>query len=217
MKNIMAVLFLLCSLSLSAQQPLPVKTFIAPGKSKPVIVYISGDGGWNDFSATLTSSLNKNGYTVHGINARAYFWKKKTPQEAAADITSFLSQQPATQHILFIGYSFGADVLPFIISNMPAAVQAKAIGLVLIAPAASTDFEIHLTEMLGFNKEHAYKVVEGINALSIPKTLAIIDAADTEFQPDLVHQPGLKLIKLTGGHHFDNNAALLTSIITENF
>ncbi len=151
------------------------------------------------------------------INARSYFWKKKTPQEAAADIANFLSRQPLPQHLLFIGYSFGADVLPFIISNLPAAVKAKVTELVIIAPAASTDFEVHLTEMLGLNKVHAYKVADGLNALSSPKTLAIIDADDTEFQFNLIHLPGFRLIKLTGGHHFDNNATLLSSIITENF
>jgi type IV secretory pathway VirJ component len=216
MKILLHIFFLFLLAHGQAQEKLPLLSLPASASDKPLIMYISGDGGLNDFTTTLTGALNKKGYPVQVINARAYFWKKKTPQEAAADISIFLATHSAT-HLLCIGYSFGADVWPFIISNMPPAIKAKIIGLVLIAPAASTDFEIHLTEMMGFNKEHPFKVVDGLNALSIPKTLAIIDATDTEFEVSKIHQPGFKLIKLTGGHHFDNNAPLLSSIISENF
>lgn len=203
MKWVMTMLILLMLSGVQAQE-------------KPAILYISGDGGMNDFSNSLTGSLSKYGYAVQVINARNYFWKKKTPEQAAADIGLMLNKLPASQPIALIGFSFGADVLPFIIPKLPAGLQSRLRTLVLIAPSASTDFEIHLSEMLGLHPDHPYQLVNGLNGLSIPKTLAILDAADTEFKPALIHLAGFSVIRLSGGHHFDGNADQLSAIIREN-
>jgi len=37
---------------------------------KPVLFYISGDGGWNKFSNAFIQNLNGKGYEVVGLNAR---------------------------------------------------------------------------------------------------------------------------------------------------
>ena len=76
--------------------------------------YISGDGGFNKFSTSLMQNLNRQGYAVIGLNAKEYFWKKRTPKEAAGSIESVINESALKQkNIVLIGYSFGADVAPF--------------------------------------------------------------------------------------------------------
>ncbi|MET0243402.1 MAG: AcvB/VirJ family lysyl-phosphatidylglycerol hydrolase [Flavitalea sp.] len=53
------------------------------------------------------------------MNAKSYFWVKKTPQQPAASLEKYLQQQLAdrkNQEWIFAGYSFGADVMPFVIN-----------------------------------------------------------------------------------------------------
>ncbi|MEO6932225.1 MAG: AcvB/VirJ family lysyl-phosphatidylglycerol hydrolase, partial [Chitinophagaceae bacterium] len=96
-------------------------------KSKPLIIYISGDGGWNSFSQGFTKQLASSGYPVVSLNANKYFWKKKTPAQAAADVTLLMNEycrlwDRATVSI--IGYSFGADVTPFVYNRLAPGVAA---------------------------------------------------------------------------------------------
>ena len=98
------------------------KEWTASAHDKPLIFYISGDGGFNKFSTNLCESLNKKGYDVFALNAKSYFWNKKTPEQTATDINNYLIKKIAgrkNQQVVLIGYSFGADVLPFIVSRLP--------------------------------------------------------------------------------------------------
>ena len=107
--------------SLVFAQNLPVQEWPATSYDKPFIFYISGDGGLNKFSTDLCIALNKAGYEVVALNARAYFWDKKTPEKTATDVNNYLSRKLTgreNQQVVLIGYSFGADVLPFIISRL---------------------------------------------------------------------------------------------------
>src|SRR5690348_12054349 len=85
-------LFLLLMITTRAHSQADFETrewLTAPG-DKPLLFYITGDGGLNSFSSGLCSTLNKQGYDVIALNARKYFWSKKTTQQATADIENFL-------------------------------------------------------------------------------------------------------------------------------
>jgi len=45
-----------------------------------------------NFSTAFMETLNKQGYAVIGLNAKEYFWNKKTPQEAANAIESAITE-----------------------------------------------------------------------------------------------------------------------------
>ena len=62
-------------------QNLPTKEWITNSHDKPLIFYISGDGGFNKFSTALCESFSKKGYDVCALNARSYFNNKKTPEQ----------------------------------------------------------------------------------------------------------------------------------------
>src|SRR4030088_1842593 len=57
---------------------------------KPFILYITGDGGWNKFSQRFAQTMADNGYPVLSLNAAKYFWEKKSPEQAAADVSSLI-------------------------------------------------------------------------------------------------------------------------------
>lgn len=56
----------------------------------PMVVYLSGDGGWNAFSQGFCQAIAQAGMPVVGIDALKYFRKKKSPGLVAEDISQLI-------------------------------------------------------------------------------------------------------------------------------
>src|SRR6476469_114455 len=108
------VLFLFMTSKIVAQD-LPVETFHSNDPNKPLIVYLTGDGGMNKFSKSFVQQWNSKGYPVVVLNIKSYLWGGKTPDKAAADAAGMLRQYLSgwkRQQAVLVGYSLGADILP---------------------------------------------------------------------------------------------------------
>lgn len=204
-------------MSPASAQNIPIREWVASSHDKPAVFYISGDGGFNKFSTDLCQSLNKNGYDVYALNAKSYFDDKKTPDETTAAINNYLSNKIAgrkNQQVVFIGYSFGADVLPFVLNRLPMPFLQKVKASFLMAPSGSTDFEIHWSDMFGGNITRSMDVVSEINKLNGGNNLVIINGSD---ENDLaLNKITLKRYThevLPGGHHFGGDTQQITKVI----
>jgi len=85
-------------------------------RDKRLAVMLSGDGGWAQLDRTIAATLAKHGIDTVGWDSLSYFWKAKTPEQAATDLGRVMSHYLSSWHkdrVLLIGYSFGADALPF--------------------------------------------------------------------------------------------------------
>jgi type IV secretory pathway VirJ component len=187
---------------------LPVKLYPGSDATKPVIFYTTGDGGWTKFSNGLIQSLNKAGYPVIALNSREYFWKKKTPAKTAEDVSGLLHSCLSAWNrdsVILMGYSFGADVTPFIQNNLDKSLAGKTKRMVLMLPYKSTDFEVHLTEMLGISRSDAYSVPDEINKVTKP-ILFVLGTEKSQFPLNTLRINNYKSVTIDGGHHFDDNA-----------
>jgi type IV secretory pathway VirJ component len=189
----------------------PLSLYSSPDTTKPLIFYISGDGGFNKFSTSFMQALNKQGYAVIGLNAKEYFWSRKKPQEAANAIEAAINEsnkQWKKKNIVLIGYSFGADVAPFMLTHFSPAISGKVIHLILLSPSIKTDFEIHVLQMLGWGKDAGESVPAEINKISSPVTIITGDD-ENEFPFNQLKIKNKQLIKMPGGHHYDGNITAL--------
>src|SRR5438309_9001508 len=161
--GVFALLFLaLHSATIAAD--LPVHFLSSTDKTKPLLFYISGDGGWNKFSTSLIQSLNQQGFPVVGLDAKTYFWDRKTPEQTAQDVAALLLQygkEWQENGLVFIGYSFGADVMPFAQTRLPKTILQHLKTTLLLSPSERTDFEVHLLD--AFTSSHSLPVMEEIN------------------------------------------------------
>ncbi len=126
-------------------------------KTDAMAVIISGDGGWSVTEKALSAELAAAGVPVVGLNSLHYFWKRRTPDSAAADLERILDHYAAAWHaseIVLIGYSMGAGVLPFMADRLPDAWRSRIAQVILLGPEEKVDFEFHLTDWLG-NHPHA--------------------------------------------------------------
>ncbi len=82
-------------------------------------IFISGDGGWGRMGTSVARTLGRAGIPVVGLDSTRYFWKSRTGEEAAEDLHRIVTHFQATWgcgETILMGYSFGADVLPKIVS-----------------------------------------------------------------------------------------------------
>ncbi|HSN08287.1 MAG TPA: AcvB/VirJ family lysyl-phosphatidylglycerol hydrolase [Hanamia sp.] len=200
-------------------QDLPLKEWSANTHEKPLIFYISGDGGMNKFSTSLCEELNSKGFDVIALNARSYFWDKKTPELTASDVNNLLTKKLSgrkNQQIVMIGYSFGADVLPFILNRLPKNTDDKVLVSYLLASSGSTDFEIHWADIFGSNTKRSMDVVSEINKLTDEKVVIISASDDKTLAVNKITLKRFTHEMLPGGHHFDGDTdEIVNAILTD--
>ena len=216
MKHLKLLILLLLTVNVNAMVPasgssmtitdLPVIITKAKiDKEDKLVLFISGDGGWNSFSQKLVDSYASNGFDVIGLNSLKYFWKKKTPQETANDIAELLNKYSGEWHkkkIIICGFSFGADVAPFIYRRLPDDLKNKIILVQLISPSSFTDFEIHVMDLLGsHNSVRSMNIASEVKLMDVP---VVCYYGDLEKEKPLseLKKADLKIILLKGDHHY---------------
>lgn len=218
MKRVLLILILcFLSASLFAQNVLPLKEW-SYSASKPIIFYISGDGGFNNFSTSLCTQLNQSGFAVTALNAKSWFWDKKTPELTTSQIASYLKtklEENTNRQIVLIGYSFGADVMPFIVNRLPNDLKQKLSSVIMLSPSSSTDFEIHLSDMWGSNKKRSMDVLSEINKMGTQKTTILFGEDDISFTAEQILLKNFSRLVLPGGHSFEGNTAELVKKIVK--
>ncbi len=202
--------------ALKAQQrdlsklPVTVKVPSTGAAEHPVVFYITGDGGMKKFSVDMVNTLASKGYPVIGLNALKYFWSKKTPAQAAGDVAALMqyySTQWNNHSFVLIGYSMGADVLPFIYNSLPATLQSQVQHLVFMSPSSSTDMVVHLSDMLGkTSTPGSMNVPAAMNTISGKPLLLIFGQDEKDFDSKSLTINNYKQLVLPGGHHYNDDA-----------
>ena len=197
---------------------IPLKILASPvPAAMPLLIFISGDGGWNSFEEALCKSLNNKGVSVVVLDAQKYFWKSKTPDETANDVTSVIETWQKTwkkQQFVLAGFSFGASVVPFVANRFPAELSKDLVATLLISPDKSCDFEIHLSDMLNVvTTKGKYDVIREIQAGRPDKMVAFFGSDERAESRLAFEQVGVGIRILQGNHHFDSGFEALADLI----
>ena len=92
------------------------------GERDTLAILLTGDGGWADIDKTLAAGLSAHGIPVVGWSSLGYYWTPRSPAGAAADLQRIIEHYTTTwrrSRVLIVGYSFGADVAPFLVNRLP--------------------------------------------------------------------------------------------------
>jgi len=196
---------------------LPLIELPAEHPGNLLAIVISGDGGWRDLDKTIAHDLQSAGVSVVGIDSLRYFWGKKTPAQTAHDVARVIRSYTVRWHarsVALIGYSFGADVIPFAYNRLPATERDKVALLSLLGFSPAADFEIHVSGWLGMPPTAAaLPVLPEIS--KVPPALVQCfygeDETDT-FCPE-VATLHMATIRTSGSHHFGHDYGHLAQII----
>ena len=191
----------------------------APGDTL-AIVY-SGDGGWRDIDKAIAGRLHELGLPVVGIDSLRYFWSERPPDAAAADLSRIIAhygQAWGRKRIILVGYSFGADALPFLYNRLPEADRQAVARISLLALSRSADFEVHVAGWLGIDgAAGSLPTAPELARLPVHLVQCFYGEEETEAACTAPELAGAEIVATKGGHHFDGDYGRLAEAIARGF
>ncbi len=185
---------------------LPLVPVPATGPSSDTFaVLLSGDGGWAGIDKDLAAKFAAAGVPVVGLDSLRYFWSARTPEGLAKDLDRVLRSY-ATQwkksRALLIGYSQGADVLPFAVPRLSAASRDLVSHTVLLGPGEKASFEFRLSNWLK-RDSGGFPLKPELQKLSAARTLCVYGTNDRDTICPRVPTDQVTRVPLPGDHHFN--------------
>jgi type IV secretory pathway VirJ component len=186
--------------------------------SKYLVFHITGDGGWKGFDVKLAGEFKAHHMSYIFLNSLKYFWSAKTPDQLADDIAPVIRQYCKNwdnREIVLVGFSFGAEVMPFLYNRLPEDLKNKVKQIVLITPAGTSDFTIHLSDMMGADHSYAYNVVKEVENIKLSKVLVIFGEKEDSTFPEKHKQDNFRMAFVKGSHHFTDAKSVMEIILKE--
>jgi type IV secretory pathway VirJ component len=200
---------------------LPVTEVRAEGtaNSDELAVLLTGDGGWAGLDQELAAQLAASGVPTVGLNSLKYFWTERSPAETAKDVARVMSHYLAAwnkQRVLLVGYSFGADVLPFVVNRLPPELRARVATVSLLGVDSNASFEIRIADWVGSDDNGPPTRPEVAAIGGVPVLCIYGEGESDSICPGLPKNPEhtrITLAEVGKGHHFSGEYATLAERI----
>jgi type IV secretory pathway VirJ component len=191
-----------------------------PASTHPdtMAILFTGDGGWADIDKSLAAGLAARGVPSVGWSSLRYYWQPRTPDGAAADLARIVGHYLAewrVQRIILVGYSFGADVVPFLVNRLPADLLAHVRSVALLGMSATADFEFRIKEWIGLGSTSQYRTVPEAERLTVP-VLCVRGADEDDSACHSLKGPHIRSTEVGQGHHFSGNYAQVVDLILDS-
>lgn len=181
------------------------------------VLFLTGDGGWAQLDKELAQHFSESGAPVVGFDSLSYFWRKRSVEETASEISKLISRYEEKwqkKQVVLLGYSFGADVLPSVIAKLPKEQQGLIKEMVFLGLSRYAHFEFYLTNWLSSEtRESPYSTLEALKTISDIPGLCVQGAEDEESICKNVQQTNIKSISLPGDHHYGEDYDALAQVI----
>jgi type IV secretory pathway VirJ component len=199
---------------------LPLVELPAEPRGALLAIVLSGDGGWRDVDRAIAQKLQSDGVSVVGWDSLRYFWSKKSPEQTARDlgavIDTYTSRWGASK-IALIGYSFGADVLPFAYDHLSPEAKVRVVQLSLLGFAPAANFQITVSGWLGAAPDKDALPTEPALLPIDPTMVQCFYGANEDESECPLLMGKAEVIRVPGGHHFDNDYGALARRILDGF
>ncbi len=187
-----------------ADLPLIVVSASGSGPGEWFAVFLTGDGGWAGLDKGVAKELARHDIPIVGWDSLKYFWSPRTPDGASKDLDRVLRHYSSAwgrPHALLIGYSQGADTLPFMVNRLPPETR-RLVGLTtLLGISDNAVFEFHVASWLG-EPAKGLPTAPELERWSGSPYLCLYGRDDPESAcKQLTGHDGSALV-MPGGHHF---------------
>jgi type IV secretory pathway VirJ component len=190
----------------------------APAGSTPsdlFAIMLSGDGGWAGIDKEVAAALAADGIPVIGLDSLRYFWSARTPAGLAADLNAMIQYylpRLGKRRVMLIGYSQGADVLPFAVNRLPPATRSRVALTAIMGMSEHALFEFHVSSWVADDNSGPATLPE-VDRIDGMTVLCIYGEDETDSLCPKLDAHKFTVVKLKGGHHFDGNYAGLAQRI----
>ena len=207
------------STSLFAEKVQPIKNIrtiesVSTGKCDYYVIFLTGDFGFLNFDKAIVHYLNLKNVSVVVLNSKNYFRSAKSPAQIGIDIGSIINKynRKWNQHkVILMGYSMGAEVIPFAVNRMDEKSRLELMDIVLIAPGQKAIFRLKPTDYI-FEEKKGTDIYTELIKMKAQRSYIICDDS-----PYSIRKKNLDGVTdhdfLGGGHHFGHNYKLLSKLI----
>jgi type IV secretory pathway VirJ component len=182
---------------------LPLQLKLLP-RPRAWLLFVSGDGGWSKLDQVLVDRLAKGGVATVAVNTLKYFWNRKDAATASADLRRLYDVLKDDGAPIFAGgYSFGAEVVPFMVARQEMK-NGPFAGMILVGPGPYATWEVSPLDWLRTKeKESPDKVFDQVESLGSLPVLCLYGEEDKQsICRPLTGHASREVILLGGGHHF---------------
>jgi type IV secretory pathway VirJ component len=177
----------------------------AGNPAAPLVVLLTGDGGWAGLDRGLAAAFNERGVPVVALSTLQYFWHARTAEQTSADLARVLRHYLTDwkrERVLLVGYSFGADVLPFVVNRLPQELRARIASVNMLGLSDNASFEIHVAGWVPGSETGSAPVKPELARMRGIDALCLYGAGE-------IHDPcarfaggSLTALPVGQGHHF---------------
>ena len=155
-------------------------------------VLFTGDGGWAAGDKGMAEELQQNAIPVVGFVSPSYLQVPRTPSGAGRDLERLLGHYLARwqcDRALIIGYSRGADLVPFMVSRLPVTLRQRITVITLIGLSEDASFQYRPTDLFA----------------------AGLSINDYPTEPELGKLRGMRMVCVSGEHEHGSLCPTLDS------
>ncbi len=195
----------------------PVYRLIPAGGATPpaqrgtAVVLFTGDSGVNaGMAPKVMVALGARGVPVLGVNSLTSFATRRTPAEARQIVVAAVRHAlalPGVTRVVLAGQSFGADMVQYAASDMPAGLRPRIAQVLLSVPSGTLLFKATPGGLLDGAPDRP--ALPSAQAIDWAPVLCIYGAEETDSICPQLRRPNVRAVALPGGHHLHSDAALL--------
>lgn len=186
-----------------------------PARTETMAIILTGDGGWADLDKQIAAGMAARGIPSVGWSSLRYYWTPRTPDGSAADLARIIRHymsQWSVKRVILVGYSFGADVLPFLVNRLPSALLPHVRSVALLGFSETADFEFHVSDWIAHRGSSSYRTVPEAGRLSV-SVLCVRGADEDDSGCRSLAGAHITSREVGHGHHFSGDYAQLVDVI----
>ena len=193
-----------------------IEQWVPAAADAPLALLLTGDGGWASLDRGVAAALNARGVPAVGLSTLQYYWHVKTPEQSAADVARILRHYLAAwgrERVLLVGYSFGADVLPFIVARLPQDLRERIAGVTFLGLSRQANFEIRAANWLPGVDRGTLPTLPEIARLRGMPLLCVYGAGESRDPCPELGASGVAVERIGDGHHLGGDHAAIADAI----
>jgi len=187
-----------------------------PGHADTFAVLLSGDGGWAGIDQELSARLARRGLPVVGIDSLRYFWRARTPESTALDMQRVIEHYTSVwkrARVVLVGFSQGADVLPFVVNRLPAESRRALVSAVGLSLSTTATFEFHLSSWVGASGDRP--TMPEVQRLAQGPLVCVYGKDDHEALCPQLDPTRFRVVQLPGTHHFNGDYERVSAAVLD--
>ena len=204
----------------TAARVLPLREMRVSGDSggRVMAIVLTGDAPVRGLGDRLGRDLARTGVPAVVWSSFRYYLAPKTPEDAAADLDRVIRhylRRWERDRVVLVGYSMGADVLPFLVNRLPPETRSRIGGVALLALANDAVFAFRVEQWWGTSGAPALATRPEVERLADLRVLCVHGRGDPRGACPSMQTAPVTVVELKGGHHFTGSHRLLSRILAD--